>query len=118
MLNNINKRGLSKTHVINILNISGLPSIKKKPDAIVCHVGTNDIENNVNTVVNLQNVINKIKKKSSYTKIAISSVFKRLDHPEITKKVVDLNANLKTLCKDNLITYIDNTNIDDSAWDN
>ena len=53
MLNNISSRGISKTEAVNILNISGLkssdivdytnPSIKNKCDAIVCHVGTNDL---------------------------------------------------------------------------
>ena len=64
---------------------------------------------------NLQNVINKIKKKSSHTTLAISSVFKRSDRPEISKKVVTLNVKLKTLCEENLNTFIDNTNIDDSC---
>ena len=50
MLNNINSRGISKTHKINVLNVSGLksddirdhlnPSIRRKPYAIICHVGT------------------------------------------------------------------------------
>ena len=112
MLNNINKHGLSKTDDVNIINISG---IKRKPDVMICHVGTNDIEKNFDTITNLQNVINKIKKKSSHTTVALSSVFKRLDRPEIDKKVVTLNAKLKMLCEENLITYIDNTNIDDTC---
>ena len=78
-------------------------------------MGTNDIEKNFDTITNLENVINKIKKKSSHTTVAISSVFKRLDRPEIDKKVVTLNAKLKMLCEENLITYIDNTNIDDTC---
>ena len=56
MLNNL---GISKTHKINVLNVSGLksddirdhlnPSIRRKPDAIICHVGTNDIAENIDT---------------------------------------------------------------------
>ena len=101
----INTHGLSKTDDINKINISGLtssdvidhinPSIKRKSDMIICHVGTNDIEKNFDTITNLHNVINKIKKKSSHTTVAISSVFKRLNRPEIGKKVVTLKCYVK-----------------------
>ena len=123
MLNNINSRGISKTHKINVLNVSGLksddirdhlnPSIRRKPDAIICHVGTNDIAENIDTAKNLQEVINKIKKKSAHTRIGISSIFTRTDIPNIGEKVQALNAKLKTLCDDNLVSYIENANIDE-----
>lgn len=90
-------------------------SIKNKPEIIICHSGTNDITNNVDTIANYQSIINKIKRNSSHTKIAISSVIKRFDRRNIEKMVVELNEKLKTLCEENIIDFIDNDNIDESC---
>ena len=53
MLNNINSRGISKRDKINVLRDNINPSIRRKPDAIICHVGTNDIAENIDTIKNL-----------------------------------------------------------------
>ena len=50
-----------------------MPTIEKKPKIIICHVGTNDITNKIDTISNYQVIINRIKKKSPYTNIALSS---------------------------------------------
>ena len=62
--------------------------------------------------------MDKIKKKSAKTKIAISSAFIRLDKPNIGEQIPKLNGKLKTFCEENLITYIDNINIDESCLGN
>ena len=92
-----------------------MPTIEKKPKIIICHVGTNDITNKIDTISNYQVIINRIKKKSPYTNIALSSVITRKDRKQIEKKVSDINNNLKDLCKENLIDFIDNENIDESC---
>ena len=49
-----------------------VPTIKKKRDAIIIHCGANDLTNDKNTIQNLPSIVNKIKSKSSCTKIAVS----------------------------------------------
>ena len=113
LLNNINPRGISKKGDVKILNHPGAtsqdmkdfinPSINRKPDMLICHVGTNDITNNIDTLTNLQTIINRIKKKSASTKIVFSSVIQRHDQPHIEKKVSALNNELKQLCDENQV---------------
>ena len=55
-------------------------SIKKQRDVIIIHSGSNDISSNdADTIDNLQSIINKVKKQSSHTKLAISSILTRKD---------------------------------------
>ena len=86
------------------------PVIKKKPDLIIIHIGTNDVTKNVDTIINLQTIINRVKKKSATTEIVISSILQRHDRPSIENKVTTLNQDIKTLCDENLIRYLCNVN--------
>lgn len=125
LLNGLIDDKLSRNNTIKTRKHSGcttkdlkhhiMPTIDKKPKIIICHAGSNDLTNDIDTIENYQTIINRIKRKTPYTKIAISSVIKRFDHKNIEMKVVDLNMQLKKLCNDNLIDYIDNDNIDESC---
>ena len=93
-----------------------MPLIDQKPKIILMHAATNDLTKNADTIANYQWIINKIKRKSSYTKIALSSVIIRKDTGrDIEKKVGELNVKLKSLCEVNLIDFIDNDGIDESC---
>ena len=80
------------------------PVIKMKPDLIIIHIGTNDVTKNVDTIINLQTIINRVKKKTATTKIVISSILQRHDRPNIENKVTTLNQDIKTLCDEKLDT--------------
>ena len=82
---------------------------------LICHVGTNDITNNIDTLTNLQTIINRIKKKSASTKIVFSSVIQRHDQPDIEKRVSALNNELKQLCDENQVHYLCNRNVDETC---
>ena len=58
------------------------PTIRKKPNLIIIHSGTNDIQNNVNTLQKIRKVISSIKEYDTddNIKIALSSIFHRSDH--------------------------------------
>ena len=88
----------------NGLKFDVIKSIESKPSIIICHVATNDITNNVDT--NYQVVMEKIIKKSPSSKIAISSVIKRIDRKHLDE-VTALNEKLKKLT---LLTMIILTN--------
>ena len=88
-LSAINHKGLSNKNNVVVRNHPGsttedikshiIPSLKKNRDLILIHTGTNDITNKVETILNLQSIVNTIKKKSANTKICVSSLFVRKD---------------------------------------
>ena len=99
----------------NDLKFDVIKSIESKPSIIICHVATNDITNNVDTISNYQVVMEKIIKKSPSSKIAISSVIKKMDRKNLDKKVTALNEKLKKFCDVNKIDFINNDNLDESC---
>ena len=84
--------------------------IKKKPDDLIAHVGTNDIINNVNLDQRLK-ILNKVSKESPSTSIAFSSIISRKDKRNIQKTVTNTNARLKNFCMQKGISFIDNSGI-------
>ena len=116
MLNNINPRGISKYGIVNIKHFSRStsesmkdyinPTIRSKPDAMIIHVGTNDINLNIDKLNNLQTVVASVKKKSAQTKIIISSIIIRQDQRNVEKKINEMNKDLKVFCEENLIEFL------------
>ena len=125
LLNGIDESRLSSKGNVKVRNYPGAttedlkdhanPTIRKNVDLIIIHAGTNDITRKSDTIPNLQAIVNRIKKKSSNTKIAISSLITRKDRRNIENEVVKLNNELKAFCDENLLDYIDNENIDESC---
>ena len=132
ILNNIEGNGISKHGNVNVVSHSGStsedlksyikPIIDRRPDVLILHIGSNDLtkkdlktDNEIDTIANLQNIINKVKKSTAQTIIEISSLIIRQDRQNIEKRVEELNGNLKTLCEENLIDYIEHSNIDESC---
>ena len=78
-LNNINTRGISKKENMKVLNHPGAtsedlkdfinPTIRRKPNMVVLHIGTNDISENIDTISNLHTIVKRILKKSASTTI-------------------------------------------------
>ena len=87
-------------------------TVRRKPDAIIIHVGTNDIGNDIDTITNIQNIVAHIKKKSSHTKIIISSLLIRHSKRKIEEKIKILNNELKTFCEENLVDFLGHENIE------
>ena len=87
-------------------------TVRRKPDAIIIHVGTNDIGNDIDTITNIQNIVAHIKKKSSHTKIIISSLLIRHGKRKIEEKNKILNNELKKFCEENLVDFLGHENID------
>ena len=125
ILNNIESRGISKSGNVQVSSFPGAtsddlrhhvkPTINREVDVIILHIGSNDLTKGGDTITNIQHVIDNVKKKSSFTKIAISSLLIRKDKHNMENLVNELNIKLKSLSEENLIDYIDNSNIDDSC---
>ena len=58
------------------------PTVRKKANLIIIHSGTNDIQNNVNTLQKIRKVISSIKEcdTDDNIKIAFSSIIHGSDH--------------------------------------
>ena len=67
------------------------PIVRRKPDVLVIHTGTNDLTNGVNTMkeVRLVKCVKELDKEEE-VKIGFSSVINRSDR-NLEKEIVDLN---------------------------
>ena len=92
------------------------PTIRKKPNLIIIHSGTNDIQNNVNTLQKIRKVISSIKEYDTddNIKIALSSIIHRSDH-DFEDKINETNRKLENLCKGKDMIFINNSNIDSNC---
>ena len=92
------------------------PTARKKPDMIIIHTGTNDIQNKVNTLQKVRKVITTIKEidVNNEIQIAFSSVIHRNDQ-DFEEEIKEINRKLENLCKGKGIKFINNTNIDGSC---
>ena len=129
ILNGIYEEGLQKSHNVRVKPHSGAtttdivdylkPVIRKKPDCIIIHAGTNDLTNNeqIDTLANFKTMIENIRNNSPETVIALSNVVIRKDKAAKEKKVsvTNLNKKIKELAKVKKIELIDNSNLDTSC---
>ena len=85
------------------------PTVRKKPNLIIIHSGTNDTQNNVNTL----KVISSIKEYDTddNLKITLSSVIHWSDH-DFEDKINETNRKLENLYKGKGMIFINNSNID------
>ena len=83
---------------------------------IIIHTGTNDIQNNVNTLQQITKVISSIKKYNTddNIKIALSSIIHR-SHHDSEDKMNETNRKLENLCKGKGMIFIDNNKIDSTC---
>ena len=86
------------------------PTARKKPDMIIIHTGTNDIQKKVNTFQKVRKVITTIKEidVNNEIQITFSSVIHHDDQDE--EEVKEINRKLKNLCKGKVIKFINNNN--------
>ena len=91
------------------------PEVRKKPNIIIVHAGTNDITNNTKSFENYKKITDTIKSKLPNCKYAISNVVMRKNKPDIEKKVTEFNSGLSKICSKNKIDIIENENLDGSC---
>ena len=105
MLNNINSRGLSKSKELDVLNFPGATIsdvstkiddvLNKKPASLIIHVGTNDLKNGINLLLNVKKIVNKTNKISPNIVLTFSSIIFRKDKKNLEKTRADTNSRLK-----------------------
>ena len=91
------------------------PTLRRKPDVIVIHIGTNDITNdNCSSLqINPNKIRELVTELSQSTKIVLSSIILRHDKSNINVTVNRENEIIKQFCKTNKLDLIDKSNIKD-----
>ena len=123
MLNGIVDRGLSsREHKVWVKNHPGAntedildhlkPTLRRKPELVIIHSGTNDITDDKDTILFLDKAIDLVQKDSPNTEVAISLPIMRKDKEgRYSKKLRDLKRRIQKHCTDKDIALIDNDNI-------
>jgi len=119
MVKGLNEFGLSRDNNVKVNINSGYnsedmldvvqPVLRRKPDLVVIHSGTNDITQNVNSYKKIKKLINNF--ENSDVKIVISGIINREDHVDYTDIIAITNDKLKNLCGRRNIAFLDNSNI-------
>ena len=80
----------------------------KKPQAVIVHCGTNDLEHSNTTDMQLayQHIINDILFLTQGTKVVLSDMIHRLDKPELNNRMNTVNTFLKTQQTETVL-YVD-----------
>ena len=130
MIKNLTGAGISKNHNVKVHSISGMtsndlidhikPMVRKNPDAVLVHIGSNDLTDNVNTMKKIKKVVAAIREIDKEEKISISfsSIIERNDI-DLEKDFNLINEKIKSYCSGKGFSFIDNSNIDRSclSWD-
>ena len=88
----------------------------EKPDAILLHVGTNDLAKGINTMKTIGNRGEAIREldDSENIQISFSSIIHISDR-DFSREISELNVKLKKYCLGRGFIYADNDNINESC---
>ena len=123
MIKNITGTGISRSNTVKMRPHPGAttvdicdyikPELRHKPDVIIIHCGTNDIENEINTVKKIKKLVKEIDEydKQNPPKVVISSLIKRYDQ-DVNDDIANINEKLQRFCNSKGLSFIDNNNID------
>ena len=123
IIKNITGAGISRANTVKMRPHLGAttvdvcdyikPELRHKPDVIIIHCGTNDIENEINTVKKIKKLVKEIDEydKQNPPKVVISSLIKRY-HKDFNDEVTDINEKLQHFYNSKGLSFIDNNNID------
>ena len=91
------------------------PELRKSPEKVIIHVGTNDLKKNIKTIDNIKQIIDYAGSKSPNTAISVSLMTIRNDDKKTSSLLVQMNERLKKFAIKNKISYIEHKNINDSC---
>ena len=126
VIKNINGTGISRTNTVKMKPHPGAttadicdyikPELRHKRDIIIIHCGTNDIENEINTVKKIKKLVKEIDEydKQNPPKVVISNLIKRYDK-DFNDDIANINEKLQRFCNGKGLSFIDNNNIDRSC---
>ncbi|RUA05886.1 MAG: hypothetical protein DSY43_03480 [Gammaproteobacteria bacterium] len=89
------------------------PLLRKQPDKIVLHIGTNDLRSSEPQTIadSITDLAHEIELQSPDTSIAISGIITRTDISDLTPRVSETNRILRSFCNQNGWEFAPNSNI-------
>ena len=123
LLNGVQEKGMNKDSnmIIKVRKYPGAtstdildhirPTLRKEPDQILIHAGTNDIANDQNYLKNVKKIVKLVRETCKNTKLCFSSLICRTDAEDLNEKVMQTNTNLENYCKQQNLDFINNDNI-------
>ena len=112
MLKYVNSRDISRSHAVKDRPNPGAsthnwmyymkPAMRKKLNILVIHTGTNDIQQEINTMKMVKKLVKAIKgvnsKKQTVLQIIFFGLVQREDH-EFSDQIKEINSKLKRYCE-------------------
>ncbi|XP_068680373.1 uncharacterized protein [Montipora foliosa] len=124
ILKNLRGHKMSKVSQVKVSTFSGCttkdlcdhvkPILRKKPDRLIIHVGTNSLRESSSPTACAQEIIElarSAKNSSPDTDIVISNLIARSDDSELSSQVSAVNSTLRKLCAKRQLKLIDHSNI-------
>ena len=87
-------------------------ALRRDPDMLIVHSGTNDFKHKVQTKNELQRIVSKARGMNPDIKIGISAICHREDQKHLQPKIKDMNNQLKNFCRQQQITLIEHDDFD------
>ena len=92
------------------------PVLRKKPDVVILHTGTNDLTKGVDTISQLEEISDLVTNdEKNNTELVISTVVTRGDRAGMSKRIANLNKRIKKFCAERNLQTIEHDNIDFSC---
>ena len=89
------------------------PAMRKKLNILVIHTGTNDIQQEINTMKMVKKLVKAIKgvnsKKQTVLQIIFFGLVQREDH-EFSDQIKEINSKLKRYCEPKGYRFVENPN--------
>ena len=124
MLKGLKGHKMSKTDEVRVTTFSGCytrdmfdyikPTINKKPDQLIVHVGTNSLRDSTNPIECAGEIIdlaNTIKDSLPTTELVLSALITRSDDVELARQVGEVNEILKQHCDKRRWILLEHSNI-------
>ena len=88
-------------------------AMRKKPNTMVIHTGTNDIQQKINTTKMVKKLVKVMKEIDSEkeTEIIFSGLIQRDDH-DFRDQIEEVNGKLERYCESKGYRFVKNSNID------
>ena len=103
--------GATTTDMLNMTDIA----MRRDPDMLIIHSGTNDFGHNVQTKKELQRVISKSRNINPDIIIGISAICYREDDRRLQPKIKDMNNQLKNLSRQLQVKFIEHDDFDSAC---
>ena len=88
------------------------PNIRKKPDFLLVHYGTNDLTNGINIMTKIRKVVATVEEMDKI-KLGFTSIICRKDVDK-TDEITAVNDRFQKYCLSKGLLFVDNSNIDAS----